>query len=343
MRLFRIFALQPIFFVCTFSAAFHATQADERQPQKWAILVGANDYAHLRDLRYASRDMLALGTALISNGFSKDHVFVFHDDAKDPRFKPLKANIERQFGLLMQLVEKGDVLLFGFSGHGLSIGGKTYFCPFEARDDNPSGTMLSVEEIAFKLQNIPASSRLIIADACRNNRRSSDLSGLGRFLESKADGVAVLWSCGPEQASYEEDRFQHGVFIYYMLSGLAGYADGNRDGNVSLAELHHFAHHQTKAHVTQIWNDDQTPHRFGRSDETWTFLRTGTTAAGVRASVSSPTALPVPPKADPAGGPRKWVTNSVGMTLMLIQEGKFVMGSPASEVHRAADELAHMV
>src|SRR5262245_40127325 len=137
MRLFRIFALQLCLLAFTFTATPFSTQADERQPQKWAMLVGANDYAHLRDLRYASRDMLSLGTTLISTGFSTDHVFIFHDDAQDAGFKPLKANIERQLALLMRSVEKGDILLFGFSGHGLSIGGKTYLCPFEARDDNP--------------------------------------------------------------------------------------------------------------------------------------------------------------------------------------------------------------
>src|SRR3954471_6073704 len=107
MRLYRIFALQLSLLAFTFSATFRSTPADEHQPQKWALLVGANDYAHLRDLRYASRDMLSLATALTSTGFSPDHVFVFHDDAQVASFKPLKANIERQLNLVLQSVEKG--------------------------------------------------------------------------------------------------------------------------------------------------------------------------------------------------------------------------------------------
>jgi len=68
----------------------------------------------------------------------------------------------------------------------------------------------------------------------------------GRLFNPTADGVAVLWSCGPEQLSYEEDRFQHGVFIHYVLSGLAagvgglltaGLIDGGSPTAGDLAEL----------------------------------------------------------------------------------------------------------
>jgi formylglycine-generating enzyme required for sulfatase activity len=352
MRLFRIFALHLSLVALGFAATHRAVQADEHQPQKWALLVGVNDYAHLRDLRYASRDMLALGTALASAGFPRDQMVVFHDDAKDAIFKPLKANIERHLSQLTRSIKKGDVLLFGFSGHGLSLGGKTYLCPFEARADNPAVTMIAVEDIVSKLQNSPATSRLIIADACRNNRRSSQqrqsippagFSSLGKMFESTADGIAMLWSCGPEQTSYEEDRFQHGVFTHYVLSGLAGYADGNRDGNVSLSELHQFARRQTTAHVTKTWNDDQTPQKFGKSDDAWAFTRIATAATRPETLASRPITSTTPAETILEASRYKKVFNSIGMMFALIPSGQFVMGSPPKEFHRTAGETQHVV
>jgi formylglycine-generating enzyme required for sulfatase activity len=47
---------------------------------------------------------------------------------------------------------------------------------------------------------------------------------------------------------------------------------------------------------------------------------------------------PTPPQED-----AKAITNSIGMKLARIAPGKFVMGSPADEVHRNADETQHEV
>src|SRR5205085_7475685 len=95
-----------------------AVTAAERQPQRWAVLIGVNDYADLDDLRYASEDQHALSSALVAAGFPESHVFLLHDRATDVKFKPLKTNIERQLSLAMRLAEKDDLLVIGFSGHG---------------------------------------------------------------------------------------------------------------------------------------------------------------------------------------------------------------------------------
>src|SRR4029079_2436464 len=57
----------------------------------------------------------------------------------------------------------------------------------------------------------------------------------------------------------------------------------------------------------------------------------------------APPIVPSVPQTRPESVPKKWITNSIGMKLMLIPEGKFVMGSPASELNRAADESQHVV
>jgi formylglycine-generating enzyme required for sulfatase activity len=48
-------------------------------------------------------------------------------------------------------------------------------------------------------------------------------------------------------------------------------------------------------------------------------------------------------RAQEAGAPPKLITNSIGMKLALIPAGKFLMGSPATEDERAANEVQHEV
>ncbi len=53
--------------------------------------------------------------------------------------------------------------------------------------------------------------------------------------------------------------------------------------------------------------------------------------------------LLAPAEADPEPAPDKFITNSLGIKLVLIPAGKFRMGSPEAEVDREAEELQHEV
>jgi formylglycine-generating enzyme required for sulfatase activity len=339
--------------VFSVALALNSTSAEERRPQRWALLVGVNDYANLRDLRYANRDMQALATSLISHGFAEDHVFTIHDDAKDLSFKPFKVNIERQLRLLTRLADGSDALLIGFSGHGMLLGSKSYLCPFEARTDDPAGTMIATDEMAAQVAKFSTQCRLMIVDACRNDPRTArhwtgaspghHTTKLNRLFEAAPRGFAVLSSCGPGETSYEEDRFQHGVFMNYVLQGLRGEADGNEDGDVSLGELHSFVSVQTKAHVARTWNDFQSPQLLGHLDGTYWDRQAIAPAATDRSTAQSMRDLPAPPGTALPSNRTRFVTKNIGMEFMLIPPGEFVMGSPAAEMNHTADEHEHVV
>src|SRR5436190_24177567 len=67
--------------------------------QRWAVLVGVDDYAYAQKLQYCGADQRALRDQLVASGFPVDHVFLLHDKAEDPKFRPSKGNIERQLNL----------------------------------------------------------------------------------------------------------------------------------------------------------------------------------------------------------------------------------------------------
>ncbi len=314
-------------------------------PQRWALLVGVNDYAELEDLKYCGRDMRALAENLKGAGFPEDQIFLLHGEAEDPKNLPLKVNIENQLELILSLAEKDDLVLVAFSGHGMHAEGVTYLCPTEARSGDPKGSMVSLDFVYEKLEKCPAALKLLLADACRNDPRprgkktgepKGDATKLAKQFERPPAGVLVLTSCDEGQVSWEDQELEHGVFTHFLLKGLAGEADGNNNGRVSLGELFEYSNLATKKHVARRWGDYQTPQLFGRLSGVFEFERSG------------PPLLVSPfSEAEATAARKAWaehrgvegsVKNSIGMELVLIPPGEFLMGTADAEIEQALRE-----
>lgn len=240
-----------------------------RLPQKWALLIGVNDYSEVTDLEYCGADIKALRTKLIDAGFAPDHVFVM-TDGSEAKYLPSKGNIERQLELIPQMTEPDDLLVLAFSGHGVHLEATSYLCPSDANLERPQETLVSLDTVYETLKRCPARQKLLLVDACRNtpvpagNKQIDGAKTMEAFAGSldAPEGVLVLSSCKPGQISVEDPQFRHGVFMYFFLKGLEGEADrvmGNRDGAISLLELYRYASDQTKIHVVRTRNIAQTP------------------------------------------------------------------------------------
>lgn len=293
--------------------------------QKWALLIGVDDYAEAVDLKYCGQDVRGLRQRLLGAGFPENHIILLDDLAEDRRYLPFKSNIDTQLELLLgvlgpdgkQLVRPGlagpgDLVLVAFSGHGVHLDGASYVCPTDARLDRPE-SLVSVDRVFKLLEASPADMRLVLIDACRNDPRPGGVRSVGQddptrgfagTLQRPPHGVIVLSSCDQTQVSIEDPDFGHGVFMNFVLEGLAGSADrdeGNRDGRVSLLELYRYAHTKTKAHVARTRNLLQTPELYGKFVGDFEFGR--------------------------AGELEKEIVNLLGMRLLLIPSGRFTMGS----------------
>ncbi|HET6881646.1 MAG TPA: SUMF1/EgtB/PvdO family nonheme iron enzyme [Pirellulales bacterium] len=314
----------------------------EEPDQRWALLIGVDDYAELEDLRYAGADVRALKQELLGRGFDPQNVFVVEDHAAETKYRPSKGNIERQLKLVMELADRNDLVLIAFSGHGVHVDGKSYLCPADALLDD-ADTLVSLDWVYERLKRCPAALKLMVVDACRDDPRLGGRRGpqsadvTSRFaadLERPPQGVVILNSCAPGQASMEEKQFGHGVFMHFLIEGLHGGADDNRDGRVSLGELSQFAGLQTKRYVARQFNGVQTPKLQGDlATDVLAFdlgMRGG--LPGGRASSPSLGDAPIEGLASPPhdGAPHETFTNSIGMRFTLIPAGEFLMGSDES-------------
>jgi formylglycine-generating enzyme required for sulfatase activity len=313
---------------------------------KWALLIGVNEYLNVASLKYSVADIQALRRQLVATGFAADHVLALTDDGEHVRNRPLKKNIDRHLNGLLGtlnttgdqllapgLVERGDLVVIAFSGHGVHLDGTSYLCPTDT-DLDDAATLVSVERIYRQLELCGASVKLVIVDACRNDPRRDGSKGFDRSAEAKSlsaafdsppSGILVMSSCAPGQRSWEDTQLAHGVFMNFVVDGLGGAADtqrGNRDHLVSLLELYSYAAEKTKTHVAGMM-------RRGLADGAQTPRLRGEIEGDFSFGVVGPLAF-------------SKITNSIGMELVLIPRGEFVMG--ARDRTAFADELpAHPV
>ena len=87
---------------------------------RWAVLIGVDDYIQAKHLKYCGADMRALRDRLVASGFPEKQVKLLHDDAREKRFLPFKANIEQQIKLVLNLAGEDDMVVLAFSGHRLT-------------------------------------------------------------------------------------------------------------------------------------------------------------------------------------------------------------------------------
>lgn len=253
-----------------------AVEEDFEVAQSWAVLVGIDDYAGAEKLPYCAADQRALRDQLVASGFPADHVCTLEDQAADLQFRPTKENIEREFERIVAQVGQDDLLVVGFSGHGVQIEGKSYLCPIDGRLDDAS-QMISVDALLERLGKCPARLKLVVVDACRADpqlgvvrapkaKPNESARALANDLKTRKlpPGIFLLSSCAPGEVSWDDAEAKQSVFMNFLLKGLKGPADLQRDGFVSLAELQSFVSTRTKARVVQRHGTLQVP--FFRTD-----------------------------------------------------------------------------
>jgi formylglycine-generating enzyme required for sulfatase activity/uncharacterized caspase-like protein len=200
--------------------------------RNWAITIGINQYDNLAPLKYAKRDAEAVRDFCLKEvGFDK--VYYLSDDSppiEQDYGSPMRS--QPTYGVLSRFLrvrfeqpflEPGDNLWFFFAGHGKRHRDRDYLMPIDADPGNIDGTAIPINDITGRLRRCGADNVILVLDACRNE---GDRDGQGIGLETQ-QGIVTLFSCSPNERSYEIDELQHGSFTYSLLQGLRIQGEGN--------------------------------------------------------------------------------------------------------------------
>ena len=217
----------------------------------WALVVGISTYHSMPSLDFADDDAYQVYAFLKSpagGALPDEQIHVLIDESA------ARKNILDAIHEICSKIGENDVFFFYYSGHGL----QDAFLP---ADFNGFTNKVYHREIIKLLNNTKAKHKIIIADACHSGgmlaAKSGKTTGLNRFyseFQHAAGGIALFSSSKCEEYSMEDKRLRSGIFSYYLLKGINGKADANRDRIVTIAELYSYVAHNVKEYTQYTQN-----------------------------------------------------------------------------------------
>ncbi len=237
--------LLTVFFLIATIASF-----GQLRPKKYAVIVGVADYKKGgMDLRYSDDDAYRFYAYLLSckgGGATDDddNVACLIDEAAT------KKNILKTMEKIFSKAGPNDMLVFYFSGHGT----KGAFCPYDTESSYSS--LLQHSEIKAVFKRHKAKYKIVLSDACYSG---SIYDGTPTGSNSQNNGqdanIVIIMSSEPSETSLENPRIRQGAFSYYLLKGLRGAANRDKDNVITLNELFPYI----KANVLNFTKNRQTP------------------------------------------------------------------------------------
>jgi hypothetical protein len=208
-----------------------------------AIVIGITEYKNLPKADFAKDDaQVFYDYAIRALGVKPENIKLLLDaEAEEVEiFKAFKT------WLPARVKPTTDVYVF-YSGHGLPTpdGLGLYLLPYRADRDLISKTAVQFQEINLDIQAAKPKSVTIFMDACYSGqaRGGETLIASARPLAIKAqtsifpNGFNVFSASQSDQISSSSPDLKHGIFSYYLMKGMEGDADTNKDGKITLGEM----------------------------------------------------------------------------------------------------------
>ena len=235
---------------------------------RWAVVIGVGRYqsTDIPSLRYTVADAESLYQLLIGpGGFKKEHVLLMTDRTDKP---PTLRNIKWALGtFLARSAKKDDMVLIFFAGHGAPEvdqrgverdGLAKYLIPADADPDDLYSTALPMDEMQTIFGRVEAERMVVFLDACYSgaaggrtfsSKRTRAVNLDDQFLErlTRSKGRAIITASRPSEVSIELPELGHGIFTYYLVEGLKGAADLNKDGIITVQELYEYVEQKVSA------------------------------------------------------------------------------------------------
>jgi PKD repeat protein len=248
--------------------------------QVWALVVGISDYGEVRDLRYAREDAEAFYSWLTRKArVPSGNVRLLLD--RQATLTEVRGGLE----WLRRRAEKDDLVIVFFAGHGYQgtdlppvdekDGLDEYLVLWDTKSDAMEATALRDDEFGQFLDRLLSNHVLVVFDSCYAGGGERGNRGLPRgarpatttldlWGDFNLEGKIVLAAAGENEESYEESELGHGVFTHFLLQGLEGEADENKDGKVTVQEVYAYVSREVSNYVREKVNAEQHPQLIGR-------------------------------------------------------------------------------
>jgi hypothetical protein len=244
---------------------------------KYALVIGISgypNYAPERRLDFTDDDARSFAEFLTSpegGAFPGTNVVSLLNS------EATRSAIFRQLSAVAQRARADDTVYVFFAGHGQEdVNGRVYLMPFEADPSQPDALGWRADHFLQDIrERFTARHIVVFLDACYAGAAVAP-GGAARgdvnisaaiaqqwrqaFQGVAADGMNMVFlSAGSNQRSWEDRDLKHGVFTHYLLEGLHGAADRDRDGVVTVAELRDYVTTAVEQHTARRSFGRQSP------------------------------------------------------------------------------------
>jgi len=228
----------------TFARLNPATIKPQPARDAVAIIIGIQNYKLIPKAEYASQDAQDFyDYASRALGIKQENIKLLIDDEAD--VSGILTTFQEWLPLKVRKA-KTDVYVF-YSGHGLpSADGKSlYFLPVGTNKNLVAKTAISQREIVDALKAAQPRTVTMFIDSCYSGqiRTGETLLASARPVVLAVQETAfpsdftVITASASDQIASSSPDLKHGIFSYYLMKGLEGEADENKDGTITVGKL----------------------------------------------------------------------------------------------------------
>ena len=212
-----------------------------------AIIIGIEKYKTVPKAEFANLDAKDFyNYAVRGLGIKPENIKLLLDEEAD-EIEIVKA-FENWLPLQVKK-DKTDVYVF-YSGHGLpsTDGQSLYFLPYGVDKQYLARTAVGQREVVTALIASKPKSVTMFIDSCYSGQtRGGDvLLASVKPIALKAEANAfpsnftVITASSNDQVSSSSPELKHGIFSFFLMKGMEGDADSNKDGKITTGEMQEY-------------------------------------------------------------------------------------------------------
>lgn len=243
----------------------------QENDNRWVIAIGISEYedGNFTALKYCVNDVNSLVEYFKKDGVPTSQILTLTNE------QATKDNIFEAIKKFEKKIRSTGRLFFFISGHGSpdpsqSKANLHYFLTYDTQQGMPE-TALNMQDVKDKIAKLNISEAVLLLDTCHSGgcksaslananqdnldtSFESSLRDMALVREKKAPKMAILSSSRAYEKSQEREEWKAGAFTHFIMKGLQGEADQDKDGKIRVTELSDYVEIQVKNATERVQN-----------------------------------------------------------------------------------------